>query len=96
MLVAQAVRASEIFLDTAYPADTVNTVFKKIYTEKENIVLIGMPASGKTTVGKMIAESTGRSFIDIDAMIEEEEKKSIPEIFKSYGENISEMRRQKL
>jgi len=86
MLVSQAVRASEIFIDTSYPADTVNKVFKKIYKSKENIVLTGMPASGKSTVGKMLAESTGRNFIDIDAMIEEAEKKSIPEIFESYGE----------
>lgn len=86
MLVSQAVRASEIFTDTKYSVDKIEKVFKKIYSEKENIVLTGMPSSGKSTVGKLIAESMGREFIDTDDLIEAEEKKSIPDIFREHGE----------
>lgn len=86
MLVAQAVRASEIFLDTSYPENTLDSVFKKIKRKKENIVLIGMPSCGKSTVGKIIAERLGREFIDTDALIEERAGCSIPEIFENHGE----------
>ena len=86
MLVAQAVRASEIFIDTEYGKTETDNVFNKIYKEKENIVLTGMPASGKSTVGKLIAEAMGRDFIDIDEVIECDEKKKIPDIFNEYGE----------
>ena len=87
MLVAQAVRASEIFIDTSYPENTLDSVFEKIKRSKENIILIGMPASGKSTVGKIIAERLGREFIDTDALIEERAGISIPEIFAKFGES---------
>ncbi len=86
MLVAQAVRASEIFLDKKYPLDTVSRVFDKIYKSKENIVLVGMPASGKSTVGAMLAERLGREFVDTDSLIKESVGVSIPEIFAKRGE----------
>ncbi len=86
MLVSQAVRASEIFIDTVYEKSQTDRVFKKIYSEKENIVLVGMPASGKSMVGRLIAKSLGRDFIDTDAVIEENEGMSIPKIFAKYGE----------
>ena len=86
MLVAQAVRASEIFTDTEYENDATDKIFKKIRSEKENIVLIGMPSSGKSTVGRLIADTLGREFIDTDALIEKSEGKSIPKIFKENGE----------
>ncbi|MBQ3573592.1 MAG: shikimate dehydrogenase [Clostridia bacterium] len=86
MLVAQAVRASEIFLDTRYEDSKLEWIYRKIKREKENIVLIGMPASGKSTVGRLIAEKCGRPFIDTDALIEERAGISISEIFESMGE----------
>ena len=86
MLVAQAVRASEIFIDTKYEKNETDKVFDKIYKNKENIVLTGMPASGKSTVGRLIAEAMGREFIDTDEIIECDEGKKIPDIFKEYGE----------
>ena len=87
MLVNQAVRASEIFIDTKYEKSESDKVFKKIYSEKENIVLVGMPSSGKSTVGKIIAKALGREFVDTDSLIEENEGMSIPEIFEKYGED---------
>ncbi len=86
MLVAQAVRASEIFIDTTYPAGELLRVYRKIAGEKENIVLIGMPASGKSTVGALLSKEYGRELIDTDALIVEKAGKSIPEIFAERGE----------
>ena len=86
MLVAQGVRASEIFLDTVYPEESLESVFNKIRREKENIVLIGMPASGKSTVGALLAEAYGRELIDTDALIVKKAGKPIPEIFAEDGE----------
>lgn len=85
MLVAQAVCASEKFLDTSYDKAITDKIFNEIYLSKLNIVLTGMPASGKTTVGRLLAEKTGRKFIDTDALIEEKHG-NIPEIFASMGE----------
>ncbi len=87
MLVAQAVAASEYFLDTTYSEETVNTVFKKLCAAKENIVLIGMPSSGKTTVGSLLARLLGRELVDTDKMIVEQEGKDIPAIFAEGGES---------
>lgn len=86
MLVAQAVRASEIFVDTSYPKTETERIFKKIMKEKENIVLIGMPASGKTTVGNILAKKMNREIVDTDELIVKREKKSISTIFLEYGE----------
>ena len=86
MLVAQAVRASEIFLDATLSDDTLDTAFDKILRSKENVVLIGMPSSGKSTVGRLVAEALGRKFVDTDEIIKELAGTSIPEIFATRGE----------
>ena len=86
MLVAQAVRASEIFLGTSYPEGTTEKVFAKILCEKESIVLIGMPGCGKTTVGGLLSDGLSRVLIDTDELIVKNAGMSIPEIFKKYGE----------
>jgi len=54
---------------------------------KNNIILIGMPGSGKTTIGRILAERLGRKFIDTDAQIEFQAGMSIPDIFSAYGED---------
>ena len=86
MLVAQAVRASEHFLSTAYPDDLTDRVYERILRQKENIVLIGMPGSGKSAVGRVLAEQTGRPLIDTDRLITDRAGKTIPEIFREDGE----------
>jgi len=86
MLVAQAVYASEIFLGTKYPKEKLNKIFKKIKRKKENIVLIGMPASGKTTLSNLIAKELSREAYDTDQMIVSTRGRSIPEIFETDGE----------
>lgn len=86
MLVAQAVRASEIFLDTAYPEGTTERVFRAMMAEKENIVLIGMPACGKTTVSRILAKNSWREVIDTDERIVAEVGEDISTIFATEGE----------
>ncbi len=87
MLILQAAKASEIFLGCNCGENEVSDVIKKIFTSKENIVLIGMPGSGKSTIGKLIAEMTGRSFIDTDTAIEEMTGKHPSEIIRDSGED---------
>ena len=86
MLVAQAVRASELFLDTAYPEDLTDRVYARILRRKENLVLIGMPGSGKTAAGRILAEKTGLPFCDTDQLIVEKAGKPITDIFRDSGE----------
>ena len=88
MLVAQAAVASELFLDecgNAHPS-VIEGVYSEISRAKENILLIGMPASGKTTVGRIIAESLGREFIDTDELIENRIGMPISDFFARHGE----------
>ena len=87
MLVAQAVRASEHFLDTPYPEDLSDMIYERILRRKENIVLIGMPGSGKSAVGKILAAKTGRPLADTDELVVREAGKSIPDIFRENGES---------
>ncbi len=86
MLVAQAVRASEIFLDIQYPKEIVERVYQKMLAQKENIVLVGMPGSGKSTVGALLAARLGRPFLDTDDLIVARAGKPISEIFSEVGE----------
>ncbi len=86
MLVAQAFYSCEIFLDEKLNEDLIEGIYKKLKSDMENIVLIGMPSSGKTTMGKLVAKELEREFFDTDALIEKRENLSIPEIFKTYGE----------
>lgn len=86
MLVAQAVAAAELFFDTTYEKSVTESVYREILAAKENIVLIGMPACGKSTVARLLAEHTGRRVYDTDALIVEREGMEITDIFAKYGE----------
>ncbi len=86
MLIAQAVKASEIFLDRTYTPSVLDEIYKKIYTQKQNIVLVGMPSSGKSTVGAILADKLGRNLIDTDAEIVKTAGKEITSIFAAEGE----------
>lgn len=88
MLVAQALRASEFFTDRTYPYGTLDKIYNGIFKKKQNIVLIGMPACGKSTVGKKLSEELGKEFIDTDALVEARLGKSIPDVFREMGENF--------
>lgn len=86
MLVAQAKAAEERFFDKTIPDSENERILAMLRRETANIVLIGMPGSGKTTVGAALAALTGREAIDIDQRIVERAGCSIPEIFAQSGE----------
>ena len=87
MLVSQAVIASGLFLGTTYPSYTIDIVYEGLRAEKENIVLIGMPSSGKSTVGRLLSQMTGCGFIDTDELIEAKIKMPISDFFSLHGED---------
>ena len=86
MLVGQAVHAAELFSDSHIPPSAIDEVYVMTRREKENIVLIGMPASGKSTVGRILADKLGRPLIDTDELITERIGMSIKEYFALHGE----------
>ena len=86
MLVAQAKEAAEWFLGHTLPDSRIGDVHGAMVRGMENVVLIGMPGCGKSTVGKLLAEKTRRKFVDADAEIEKEAAMAIPEIFAREGE----------
>lgn len=87
MLVAQAAAGHERF--TGAPMDTaqIERIVRTFAAESANIVLIGMPGCGKSTIGAKLADLTGRKFVDTDALIEQKAGKPIPEIFATEGED---------
>ena len=86
MLVAQAVRAEEKFFGKAIPDSEIERIADLLRRDMTNIVLIGMPGSGKTTIGTLLAKISGRDTIDIDEEIVKAAGCSIPELFKTIGE----------
>ncbi len=87
MLVAQALRAAEIFTDKKIPLSKIDEVYESIISQQKNIVLIGMPGCGKSTCASLLKEKTGRECVDTDAVIVKNSGESIPDIFAKYGEN---------
>ena len=85
MLVMQAVVAVEKFLDTEIAKEVAEQVFAFVLSTKENIVLTGMPGSGKSTVGKLI-NIDGYTFVDTDAEIEKRCGCTIKELVAAKGE----------
>ena len=85
MLVMQAVAAVEHFLDKKIPQSIGDEVFAEIMAEKANIVLIGMPGCGKSTVGKLLA-ANGFAFVDTDTEVERQCGCSIKDFIHDKGE----------
>ena len=91
MLVAQALRAAEVFTGETIPVERVDEIYEAIIKDQKNIAFVGMPGCGKSTVAALLSEKTGRVSVDTDAMVEECGEK-IPDIFAKYGE--AEFRRR--
>lgn len=87
MLVSQAVKAASIFLDKEFKNSKENIVYKNVLFKKRNLVLIGMPGSGKTTIGEEWAKFIKAKFLDIDTEIEKKIKMSIKDYILTNGEN---------
>ena len=86
MLVGQAAYSAEKFRGVLPPEEEVDRIVKEILREDRNIVLIGMPSCGKTTVGRRLAERLGRAFVDVDEEIVKAHG-DIPSIFAKEGED---------
>ncbi len=86
MLVAQGVRASEIFLGKLHPASALEEILHRLQIEMRNIILIGMPGSGKSTIAQMLSEKLNRTVVELDKEVEKKSGKSIPDIFSEQGE----------
>ncbi len=87
MLVAQAARGHEHFTKEAVSKQKIDRTIRTLAQKNDNIVLIGMPGCGKSTVGAALARLTGKTFVDTDAEIERTVGKSIPDIFATEGED---------
>lgn len=88
MLVAQAKEASEWFQNCTIEKSKIDGIHNILRRQMENIVLIGMPGCGKSTIGKVLEEKTGRKFVDADEEIVRLAGKTIPEIFAQDGEKV--------
>ena len=86
MLVAQAKESAEYFTNSHISDSITQEIYTELKKQTQNIILIGMPGCGKSTVGRVLAERLQREFIDADAEIEKEANMSIPEIFAHGGE----------
>ncbi len=86
MLVAQAVLAAEDFTGAEFGQDITDGIFGELVFEKRNIVLTGMPSSGKSTIGRILSEKLGRELVDTDAEIVKKAGMPITEIFRTKGE----------
>lgn len=86
MLVAQAKEASEWFTGQQIPDEKITQIHGRLRLQMENIILIGMPGCGKSTVGQLLAEKLQKRFVDADAEITQKTGKSIPAIFAEVGE----------
>lgn len=86
MLVAQAKESAQWFTGKKIPDSRISEIYAVLKTRMENIVLIGMPGCGKSTIGALLAKICNRDFVDTDSLIVKKAGKSIPEIFAAVGE----------
>ena len=86
MLVRQALEADKLFLKKEFSEKLVKDCEAEVLKEKRNIVLIGMPTSGKTTISKCLSEKLGNALIEMDDELVKEFGASIQEVFAKHGE----------
>ncbi len=86
MLVAQAHMSAEKFIGDKIPKEKIEEVVDELSAVRQNIVLIGMPGCGKSTISTLLGKKLSREVVDTDAIVEENEGRSIPDIFATDGE----------
>ena len=86
MLVSQAAYAVEKFTGGSITPEKTEEVYREILRDKKNIVLIGMPGCGKTTIGKILADELNKDFTDTDDEIIKRINMPITEYFAKHGE----------
>ena len=87
MLVAQAAKAAEYFVEKSVPDERIDEIYYEILRSKQNVVLVGMPGCGKTSTGKLVAEALSYKFVDTDEAIYEKIGKYPHEIINESGES---------
>ena len=88
MLAAQAFKSAELFLNKPLQLHLTDKAERVVRSQRMNIVLVGMPGSGKSTVGLLLAEKLDKVFVDTDAWVENDVGLSISEIFSKNGEEF--------
>ena len=88
ILISQAIYAAEWFTGERISEEKIIKIHNHLRMQMENIILIGMPGCGKSTIGRLIAEKTGKTFADSDELVEKIAQKTIPRIFAEDGEWI--------
>lgn len=86
MLVAQAAYAAERFVGRAVSEEEIETIYADLAAQKRNLVLIGMPGSGKTTLGRMAAKRLGKAFFDSDAELTRQTGHTPAQLIEQAGE----------
>ena len=86
MLVAQAAKAAELFSGAPLPPDTAERVWRSLLKQKENAVLVGMPGSGKSTLGALLARRLNRPFFDADEVLTQKAGRTPAQIIREKGE----------
>ncbi len=86
MLVAQAKESAEWFTGNAISNARIQVIHRELIRQTENIILVGMPGCGKSTVARILSDRTDMEWVDADAAIVKAAGKSIPDIFAQEGE----------
>lgn len=94
MLAAQAVYAGALFQGCQAAQADIDLAYRTVLRQVENIVLIGMPSAGKTTVGQLLARRTGKKFTDTDTLAEQRIGMTIADYFRTSGEEAFRAREQ--
>lgn len=87
MLVAQAAESAQWFTGQPMNSENIARIYRQMKAQMGNIVLIGMPGCGKSTIGKLLAKKLNKTFVDSDTEIEAAAGCPIPEIFQNQGED---------
>lgn len=96
MLTAQARRSGELWLGREIPDRKVKDIQKKLEKDMQNIVLIGMPGCGKTSIGRALQKATGRKLIDTDEHVESMTGESVPDLITGRGEEAFRLQETKV
>lgn len=86
MLVAQAKESAEWFSGETIPDSRIVQIHATLRAQMENIILVGMPGCGKTTIGRLLARETGKQFVDADEALEARVGRKITDIIPTDGE----------
>ena len=83
---AQAVYAAEHFTGQKLPEAVIADTHRKLKRDLSNVAIIGMPGCGKSTIGRALAKTLGKTYVDLDEVIEKNTGMPIPDIFAREGE----------